>query len=851
MKDASKTPLMQQYLDIKKKHPGRLVFFRLGDFYELFYDDAVKASQILDINLTKRGYDDQGPVAMAGVPFHSVEPYLKKLLAQGESAVICEQVGNPSGKGPMTREVVRVLSPGTVNEAEYLNPREPNYLAAYFYHNGGAALSWVDLCQGHVFWHSGSRKEITQLAEQLGIKELLIAQGQHVEADASFIGKIETVPSWFFNQQENEPFITELLHQGQRSEKDYLCPPVAWATIGCLLRYTHSNLGHTGTIRQLSWACSENSLMVDKRTRDHLEIDKSLTGVSLFDVVNKTETAAGSRLLRQWFAHPTRDSAILRSRHTRLAAWLDAESLQRDTQALLRQLSDLQRLCSKILTRSIRPRELIALKDSLEIAASIETLLSGNPILQSRTPLSLPQCHQLLSTWVLAEPSALLRDGEVIHPQVDPEYAELRSLSESHDSLLKNYEMTLQQECAFPLKVCFNQVHGFYIEVSKTHERLVPPYFRRRQTLKLVERYSTPELDTLESKILNAQSLAQEKQRELWDKLINILQEYTADLSRIAAELAEIDVLRSLAVVAAQYNLCCPQWHQERSMHIEKASHLVIRAARPEQPFIPNSVSFDSHCQLMLLTGPNMGGKSTLMRQTALVVFLAHIGSYVPAQRALLPTIDRIFTRIGANDSLSRGQSTFMVELVETATILREASANSLVLIDEMGRGTSTYDGMALAQATAEYLAEVTQCWCLFSTHYHELTMLSDKISSIKNYSLKAQVASGSLVFSYELIDGPAEQSFGLYVAQEAGLPAALLQRAWQCQQGFERQEHSLAGPTAPQPSLKIEVLKACCQEIKNLDLESISPRQAWDYLEGWQKTLAKVLDQDSITLSP
>lgn len=848
MKETRRTPLMQQYLDIKKNHPGRLVFFRLGDFYELFYDDAIKASQILDINLTKRGHDEEGPVAMAGVPFHSVEPYLKKLLSQGESAVICEQVGNSSGKGPMTREVVRVLTPGTVNEAEYLNPREPNYLAAYHSIKGQAALSWVDLCQGKIFWHSDSTEAILDLVEQLPLKELLTAETALFENQTLLKTKIEKTPSWFFNHQENEPFIAQLLHAGPSAQKDHLCPPIAWSVIGCLLRYIHGNLGHTATIKQLSWACSDEQLLIDKRTREHLEIDSSLTGLSLFDVFNKTETVAGSRLLRQWFAHPTREQTVLQHRHNKITAWLLEPELIKTIGPKLRLLSDIERLSSKILTRSIRPREIVSLKLSLEIAETLETLLNEHPILKSQTMLRHEACAQLISDWVLPEPSGLLRDGDVINPTVDSAYAQLKKLSLGHEEVLREYEQELQQQYQFPLKVCFNNIHGFYIEVSKTHEALVPSSFRRRQTLKLVERYSTAELDALEHKILGAQSLAQIKQKELWERLLDLLTPFTSELSEIAAELSQIDVLRALAMIAQQYRLCLPQWHCEREMRFKRARHIVVQASRPECSFIPNDVDFDTHQRLLLLTGPNMGGKSTLMRQLALIVFLAHIGSYVPAEAALLPPIDRIFTRIGASDHLSRGQSTFMVELVETATILREATENSLVLIDEMGRGTSTYDGLALAQATAEYLAQITQCWCLFSTHYHELTSLEEKVSGVKNYSLKACVFDGQLVFSYELIEGPAEQSFGLYVAKEAGLPEALLKRAWSFQESFEKSA-LLASPLAsPRKSftLESEVLHSFYEEVRRIQLEEISPRQSWAYLEKWQKILTSLSAQDS-----
>lgn len=849
MKETRKTPLMQQYLDIKKNHPGRLVFFRLGDFYELFYDDAVKASQILDINLTKRGYDDEGPVAMAGVPFHSIEPYLKKLLSQGESAVICEQVGTPSGKGPMSREVVRVLTPGTVNEAEYLNPREPNYLAAYYSIKGQAALSWVDLCQGKVFWHSDSTEVILDLIEQLPLKELLTVDTALFAKQAHIKAKIEKTPSWFFNTEENEPFIAQLLHAGQSTQKDHLCPPIAWSVIGCLLRYIHGNLGHIATIKQLSWACSHEQLLVDKRTREHLELDSSLTGLSLFDVFNKTETVAGSRLLRQWFAHPTRAPSTLEQRHNKIAAWLLEPDLVANVGLQLRLLSDIERLSSKILTRSIRPREVVSLKQSLDVGANIEALISNSLALKSPISLTNQACADLISHWILPEPSALLRDGDVISPDVDSEYAQLKKLSLGHEEVLREYEQELQQQYKFPLKVCFNNIHGFYIEVSKTHEPLVPSTFRRRQTLKLVERYSTPELDSLEHKILAAQSLAQVKQKELWEQFLNLLTDFTSSLSEIASELSQIDVLRALAVVALQYQLCRPQWHAEREMRFKSARHIVVQASRPACSFIPNDVYFDDHQRLLLLTGPNMGGKSTLMRELALIVFLAHIGSYVPAEAACLPHIDRIFTRIGASDYLSRGQSTFMVELVETATILREATSNSLVLIDEMGRGTSTYDGLALAQATAEYLAQITQCWCLFSTHYHELTSLQEKVQGIKNYSLKARVFNGQLVFSYELIDGPAEQSFGLYVAKEAGLPEALLKRAWSCQEGFEKSACLSPAPRSYQQdfSLKSEVLKSLVTEVRTVPLDEISPKQAWVYLEKWQKILKSLSAQDSI----
>lgn len=841
MKDVRKTPLMQQYLAIKKKHPDRLVFFRLGDFYELFYDDAIKASKLLDINLTKRGEDDQGPVAMAGVPFHSVEPYLKKLLTQGQSAVICEQVGSPTGKGPMTREVVRVLTPGTVNEAEFLDPKEPNYLAALCTERSQAALAWVDLCQGHIFWRHGGIAQLADLTQQLPLKELLVLDPLKLPGHEELSARLEKVPSWFFNSEENEPFIKEILHKGQRTQKDHLCPPLAWGAIGALLRYIHGSMGHTATIRQLSWAGTGTQFMVDSRTREHLEIDKSHSGMSLFNVLNQTETAGGSRLLRQWFAQPTRDMGVLSQRQRKIATWLQSPQEQELTRAQLRLLGDIERFSSKIITRSIRPRELIGLQQSLEVSMCLGEILSALPDLLPEKGLAYAECAELLEQWVLPEPAIFLRDGDVINPTVDSTYAELKKLSQGHEEVLRAYECDLQQEYSFPLKVCFNQVHGFYIEVSKIHQHSIPETFRRRQTLKAVERYTTPELDALEQKILNAQSLAAEKQKELWEKCLDLLQPFTTRLYQIASDLAELDTLLALSTTAQRYDLQAPSWHDNDALIMKHSRHLIVQAAQPHKSFIPNDVHLNPQQRLLMLTGPNMGGKSTLMRQVALIVFLAHIGSYVPAEQAILPEIDRIFTRIGASDYLARGQSTFMVELVETATILREASKNSLVLIDEMGRGTSTYDGLALAQATAEHLAQITMCWCLFSTHYHELTHLEEQIPGIKNFCLKAHIQQGQLFFSYQLGQGAAEQSFGLYVALEAGLPDSLLKRAWGCHQTFEQQPSKavpIPAPLAQSASELPSFAERAMKKLLSLDLDDLSPREAWEALEQWQKTV-------------
>ena len=829
------TPLMQQYLSIKKQHPHRLVFFRLGDFYELFFEDAKKASQLLDITLTQRGSHSGEPIPMAGVPFHSVDGYLKKLLGQGESVVMCEQQGQPHGKAPMTREVERILTPGTVNESEFTNPKENNYLACYYTIKSQTVLCWCDVCEGTIYWQIIDSSQLIENITKLRPKEILASK----ELLIDFNTKFQTLPSWNFNPQENICFIQQSLST-DISISDIEHPMLVYCALGAIVRYILASHGSSDAIRAIKKYAPIDLLILDAKTRIHLELDDESSPSSVINALNKTTTPMGARLLKKWMQHPTRHQETLNQRADKIQSWLDNQYILERAGSILAQISDIERLASKIGTGTIRPRELNAIEQTITHAEKLKELLK--PCTSLAPIIFISDDHEalrdLINLKILKEPNAHIRDGNVFNPECCSELKKLKNLSQDHSSYLSQFSEKEQSELKFPIKVSSNNIHGFYIEVSKIYSEQVPSHFIRLQTLKAVERYTTKELKEFEHIALQSQSLALLREKELWNELINNLKNYIDCLRHLSSQLAKIDVTRSFAHCALQYRLVRPCWTNQSCFEIQGGRHFIVENLFSKQQFIPNDLSFNQDTKLIVLTGPNMGGKSTYMRQSALILFLAHLGSYIPAESALIGPFDRIFTRIGAHDALALGQSTFMTEMLETATIVHEATEKSLVIMDEIGRGTSTHDGLAIAFATAEYLLQYNKSFCLFSTHYHELTELALVYPTVKNFHLHSKLMQDHIYFSYELKSGAAENSFGLYVAKMAKLPQKLLELS-KMRFSIHEENKNNYQPADSHLNLNEDLSnKLVMDEIIKIELDMISPRQAHELISRWQEQL-------------
>ncbi len=777
------TPMMQQYLRIKAQHPDMLLFYRMGDFYELFYDDARRASQLLDITLTTRGQSAGEPIAMAGVPYHAVEGYLARLIRLGESVAICEQIGDPAtSKGPVERKVVRIVTPGTVTDEALLEERRDNLICAVSRKGIQSGIATLDLTSGR-FTVSELEGEETLHAEleRLRPAELLINEEQPLQRDGSSMKKM---PPWRFNSDTAQRLLTAQF--GTRDLSGFGCEtmPLAIGAAGALLHYVQetqrTSLPH---LRGLAVENRDEAVQLDGASRRNLELEINLAGNNsntLAGVMDRTATPMGSRLLRRWINRPLRDRAMLRLRQNAIAALLESErftSLHEE----LRGVGDVERILARIALKSARPRDLTQLREALRRLPKLHQLLArlDAPLLTSLL-LSLgehPETLALLERAIIDNPPVLIRDGGVIAPGYDAELDELRGLKENAGNYLLDLEARERARTGITnLKVSYNRVHGYYIEVTRSHSEKVPDDYQRRQTLKGAERYITPELKAFEEKALSATERALAREKGLYDALLDTLSDSLFALQKSAASLAELDALNNLAERADALNLCAPQLGEEPGLDIRGGRHIVVEQVMDTR-FTPNDIRLDAARRMLIITGPNMGGTSTFMRQTALIVLLAHIGSYVPAQQAIIGPFDRIFTRIGASDDLSTGRSTFMVEMTETANILHNATAHSLVLMDEIGRGTSTFDGLSLAWACARHLSSIG-AFTLFATHYFELTTLPDQLDVIANVHLDAVEHSDAIVFMHTVREGPASQSYGLQVAQLAGVPRTVINEA-------------------------------------------------------------------------
>jgi len=835
---------MQQYLRIKAEHPDLLLFYRMGDFYELFYEDARRAAKLLDITLTARGKSAGQSIPMAGVPYHAAEQYLARLVRAGVSVALCEQIGDPAtSKGPVERKVVRILTPGTLTDDALLDARRDNLVAAVCHGPDGLGLAWLDLSAGRFcLTEIASTTDLSAELARLGIAELLVEDGMAVPPLDDSIAR-HLLPPWHFDANT----ATRLL-SSQFGTKDLTGFGVADLTdgiraAGALLQYVRdtqrSSLPH---IRGILAERHTEALQVDAASRRNLELEASLAGsaeASLAAVLDHCATTMGSRLLRRWLNRPLRDQDVLRRRYQALDVLRAAGD--DGTGGLLREIGDLERILARVALGSARPRDLAQLRRATGLVPDIDARLAGHdsPLLATlRAGLGdHADTHELLARAIIAEPPQLIRDGGVLAPGYDATLDELRDISENADRYLIDLEARERARTGLPsLRVGYNRVHGYYIELSRGQAGQAPEDYQRRQTLKGAERYVTPELKEFEGKVLSARDRALAREKELYTALLAILGERLVQLRALAAALAELDVLVNLAERSRTLGYCRPELVDDPGIYIRGGRHPVVEQLL-DAPFVANDLELTEERRLLVITGPNMGGKSTYMRQAALIALLAHIGSFVPADSARFGPLDRIFTRIGAADDLAGGRSTFMVEMTETANILHNATDRSLVLMDEIGRGTSTFDGLSLAWAAAHHIGGQVRAFTLFATHYFELTALASELPACANVHLDATEHGDKLVFLHAVKDGPANRSYGLQVAQLAGVPAAVIQRARTYLRQLEsesaahreqrgvappQQELALGPPPAPDPVR--ELLDA-------LDPDTLTPRQALDAL--------------------
>ncbi len=847
-KPATHTPMMQQYLRIKADHKDMLVFYRMGDFYELFFEDAKKASRLLDITLTKRGQSAGEPIPMAGIPYHAADNYLARLVKVGESIAICEQIGDPAAsKGPVERKVMRVVTPGTLTDDALLEDRQENLLCCIYQIENSWGLASVEVSSGRFI--CSQLESDTQLQSEiarLNPAEIIYCEDQHLPIENKYLKRAHFQPVWYFDFDTcsrllNEQFGTHDLRGF--GLQDY---PIAISAAGCLLQYVQETLRtalphlQTITTEQIS-----DMLLIDSASRRNLELTESLSSDAnpqntLYGILNHCSNAMGTRELKRWMQQPLKQQNTIRLRHQAVTTLIQLQKIE-SLADQLKSISDIERISSRIALMSARPRDLTSLVSSLYSLPSIQQILDLPDSALLKTLSSaiepLPDLQTLLQKAINDEPPMLIRDGGVIATGYDPELDELRGLSQNADQFLLDLEQREQEKSGISgLKVAYNRVHGFYIEVSKLHTDKVPTEYVRRQTLKAVERYITPELKSFEDKVLSARERSLAREKQLYDELLSLLSHYCPQLQQLATALAQLDVLVSFAKSAEQYDWSEPELTQETALTITAGRHPVVEQVQSE-PFIANDCCFDEESRVLLITGPNMGGKSTYMRQTALIVILACMGSYVPAKTAVIGPIDQVFTRIGASDDLSSGRSTFMVEMTEAANILNNATQNSLVLMDEIGRGTSTFDGLSLAWACAQHLAAETRAMTLFATHYFELTQLSETHDALSNVHLDAIQHGEKIIFMHQVKSGPASQSYGLQVARLAGLPDKIIQQARKKLQQLEQQSVSqhpqfdLFANQTTQNTESILLDHPVIEDLINLNIESLSARQALDYL--------------------
>jgi DNA mismatch repair protein MutS len=838
--------MMQQYLRIKSKHPDTLLLYRMGDFYELFYQDAEHAAKLLGITLTQRGKSAGKPIPMAGVPVHSVEQYLVKLIKLGRTVAICEQIGIPGKtKGPVEREVVRVVTPGTLSDEALLEDRHENLLAAVFTCDSGCAVAALEISSGRFEAHEISDTETPNAdLERLNPAEVIIA-----ESDSNVLAKspdyvVRIVPDWYFDLELATRLITAQLGTKDLASFGAESHPSAVIAAGAVLQYAkdaeYASLPHVMDFRIER---TSEYVSIDSTSRRNLEIETNLLGGrenTLMSLIDQCATPMGARLLRRWLHHPLRDQQRVKQRLHAVACLLENHRPQ--LRKLLVQAGDMERILARVALLSARPGDLVRLRLALATLPSIIEITRGyesamiQEVLDALGPF--PETHDLLQRAILEEPASIIRDGGVIRAGYDPQLDKLQQLSRDTSDYLMNLENRERKETGINnLRVQYNRVHGFYIEVTKSQTGAVPEHYIRRQTLKNAERYVTAELKQFEEKVLSAREKALSREKWLYQALLEQLAGELAPLQICAQALSRLDVLDNFAERAATLDLSPPILTNEPCLNITAGRHLIVERNQTH-PFVANDISLHEEQKMLIITGPNMGGKSTYMRQTALITILTYCGCYVPADRAVIGPIDQIFTRIGASDDLAGGRSTFMVEMTEMARILRQATENSLVLVDEIGRGTSTFDGLSLAWACAVDLAQRVRAFTLFSTHYFEVTQLAERLASVCNVHLDAVEHREQIVFLYSVKPGPTNQSYGIQVARLAGVPGDVLNIARD--KLAELELHYRDRPPGDEASdvSQLGIFDASepqvhpvTEKLRRVNVDELTPRQALEFL--------------------
>lgn len=838
------TPMMRQYLTLKSQHPDMLLFFRMGDFYELFFEDAEKAARLLGITLTQRGKSNGEPVKMAGVPYHAAEQYLAKLAKLGEAVAICEQVGDvpPKGsKGPVERAVTRILTPGTLTDAALLDETRDNILLSICLDDGLIGLAQLNLASGDFAVSEIASGHLAHELERIQPAEIVCAEDAEHAAIANSRAPKKRMPVWQYDIDSAMSSLTQQLNTKDLHGFGCEALTAAISAAGALLAYVkhtqRTALPHITALRVEEYS---EYVQLDAATRRNLEIDTTIRGEAsptLYSLLNTTQTAMGARLLRHWLHQPLRDSRAVIERHCAVAELIHSAK-QPNVHDLLRQVSDIERITARVALKSARPRDLSSLRDSLNLLPTVQQLLHDSESSMLSKLITNMQSEEavnmLLSQAIKQEPSVVLREGGVIADGYDEELDELRQLQTNHGDFLLQYETMEKERTGINnLKVEYNNVHGFYIEISRAQAEQAPIEYKRRQTLKNVERFITPELKAFEDRVLSANERALAREKALYEQVLTALLPHIETLKINAIAVASLDVLCCFAERAASLHYVQPTFVQETRLEIEGGRHPVVESIA--QPFVSNDVSLHAFRQLLLITGPNMGGKSTFMRQTALIVLLAYCGCFVPANVAKIGEIDRIFTRIGASDDLAGGRSTFMVEMTETANILHNASNKSLVLLDEIGRGTSTFDGLSLAWAVAKQLLDKNKSLTLFATHYFELTRIVDDYKQAANVHLDAAEHGKGIVFLHKVEEGAANQSYGIQVAQLAGIPRTVVTSAkkkltqlesQQLQQN-EHQPDMFAGVTETEEPSAHPVIS----DLESLQPDDLTPKQALEVL--------------------
>jgi len=833
---SSHTPMMQQYLRVKAEHPDKLVFYRMGDFYELFYGDAERAAPLLDITLTSRGASAGAPIPMAGVPFHAVEQYLAKLIRLGESVAICEQIGDPAtSKGPVERKVTRVVTPGTVTDSGLLDANRACLLAAAHIVGQRAGVAWLDLAGGRLTLSEAPRAELGALLERLAPSELLHPEGQAIARSGT---AMRALAPWQFDGDAAQRRLTEQLGTRDLAAFGAQETPLAVAAAGALLQYAQATqqaaLAH---VRSIQVEQQSDHVALDASTRRNLEITETLRGEStptLLSLLDGCVTGAGSRLLRHWLTKPTRKSDVAAARHRAIAEMIADGSSPRRLAAELKRAVDVERIASRIALGSARPRDLSGLRDTLERLPAIAATTEGAAselLVEARGGLAADaRWLALLRRAIHGEPAQFVRDGNVIAAGYDAELDELRAISENCGAFLVELEARERSRTGIgSLKVEYNRVHGFYIEVTHANADRVPDDYRRRQTLKNAERYITPELKAFEDKALSAQERALAREKVLFEALLRELAAAVPELQCMARALSMLDVFSAHAQQAAAFGWTQPAFVEEAGITVRGGRHPVVETQ--VEHFVPNDLTLDSSRRLLIVTGPNMGGKSTYMRQTAIIALLAYCGLFVPAASARIGPLDAIYTRIGAADDLAGGRSTFMVEMTEAAYILNRATPESLVLIDEIGRGTSTFDGLALAWAIARELALANRSLALFATHYFELTALPAELEGCANVHFDAVEHKSGIVFMHAVAEGPANRSYGLQVAKLAGVPGDALRQARAFLGRLDRfsAQSDAHGDLFGAQDASVQPARgsAALERLAALDIDALSPREA------------------------